>query len=100
MAPSSSLAAGSSAGALLCAHASAAPDVLPLPGQGRQSQLDEDAVVRKGDAVMYRDSASGQLLDVVVESVDYALDPPSYTVLLNGTPRETERARLVVPRRT
>mmetsp|Transcript_56750 Transcript_56750/g.132937 ORF Transcript_56750/g.132937 Transcript_56750/m.132937 type:complete len:185 (+) Transcript_56750:110-664(+) len=56
---------------------------------------DETAVIKKGETVLYRDRTLG-MTEVLIVSVDHALDPPSYVIRINDNERETERNRLFV----
>lgn len=50
--------------------------------------------LKKGDKAIYRQAGTGELREVDIVSVDYALSPPSYVILIDGRERETEGARL------
>mmetsp|Transcript_13672 Transcript_13672/g.32141 ORF Transcript_13672/g.32141 Transcript_13672/m.32141 type:complete len:287 (-) Transcript_13672:209-1069(-) len=59
-------------------------------------QDNPEAVIKKGDTVLYR-QRDNTLAPVQVVSIDHGLIPPSYVIRVNGTERETERSRLIVP---
>lgn len=68
---------------------SVATDVLPDEG----SKLN----LKKGDKCLYLDKRSGTTKEAQVMSVDYALVPPSYVIMVDGHERETEEDRLSRP---
>eukprot|EP00961_Rhodomonas_salina_P005369 72734-Rhodomonas_salina.1 len=77
-------------------HGSEQSNQMPAEKKASEPHYDEDAVIRKGMVVLYKER-TGNMTEVEVLSVDYSLAPPSYLIRINGSERETERNRLFVP---